>query len=310
MTFQSRVNFAGVEFKNPVIAASGTFGYGREHERYYSPELLGGISTKGITLEPRKGNSGLRLEETPGGCMNSVGLENPSVQHYLDQELQDMKGIDTVIIANLSGSDIASYVEGAELIEAHNRKDGDLRKVDMIELNISCPNVKEGGIAFGITCAGAESVVKEVRKVVHSVPLVVKLSPNAQDIVDVAKSVEAEGADGISLINTFSAMAVDIKNRKAVFDNIYAGLSGPAIRPIALKMVREVARGVRIPVMGMGGIVDWEDAIAFIMVGASVIQFGTASFMNPNAGKDIVEGIEAYMKKEGITSLDEIRGII
>ncbi len=309
-------NYFNLSFKNPVIAASGTFGFGHEYKAYYDPSILGGISAKGITLESRRGNSGIRISETKGGIMNSIGLENPGVEAFLADELQQMSTIDTLKIANLGGSTLETYIQGAMLIEEHNKRVKSAASpdilhtaVDLVELNISCPNVKEGGIAFGITCAGAERVVKEVRKVL-TLPMVVKLSPNADNIVNVAKTCEEYGADGISLINTFSALKIDIKKRRAVFDNIYAGLSGPAIKPIALKMVREVSRNVNIPVIGMGGITTPEDAIEFIMVGANLIQFGTASFINPYAGRDIINGIEAFMKEENIKSLDEIRGII
>ena len=309
-------NYFNLIFKNPVIAASGTFGFGNEYKAYYNPSILGGISAKGITLEARSGNTGIRITETSGGIMNSIGLENPGVESFLADELQQMSSINTIKMANLGGSTLETYIQGAILIEEHNKKvklgsspDKLCTAVDIVELNISCPNVKEGGIAFGITCAGAEKVVKEVRKVL-SVPIAVKLSPNADNIVNVAKTCEEYGADGISLINTFSSLKIDIKKRKAVFDNIYAGLSGPAIKPIALKMVREVARNVSVPVIGMGGITTAEDAIEFIMAGAHLIQFGTASFINPYAGRDIINGIEAFMKQENIKSLDEIRGII
>ena len=309
-------NYFNLIFKNPVIAASGTFGFGNEYKAYYNPYILGGISAKGITLEARSGNTGIRITETSGGIMNSIGLENPGVESFLADELQQMSSINTIKMANLGGSTLETYIQGAILIEEHNKKvklgsspDKPCTAVDIVELNISCPNVKEGGIAFGITCAGAEKVVKEVRKVL-SVPMAVKLSPNADNIVNVAKTCEEYGADGISLINTFSSLKIDIRKRKAVFDNIYAGLSGPAIKPIALKMVREVARNVSVPVIGMGGITTAEDAIEFIMAGAHLIQFGTASFINPYAGRDIINGIEAFMEQENIKSLDEIRGII
>lgn len=300
--------YFGLDFKNPVIAASGTFGFGLEYTSYYDPSILGGISMKGVTLERRPGNTGLRIAETDGGIMNSIGLENPGIASFLEHELQETKDIDTIKIANLGGSDLESYVQGARLIEEHYRT-GKGCKVDMVELNISCPNVKEGGIAFGILCEGAERVVRAVRKEL-SMPMIVKLSPNAENIVKVALVCEAEGADGVSLINTYSSLKVDIYRRKPVFDNIYAGLSGPAIKPIALKMVREVSKAVKIPVVGMGGITNHEDAIEFIMAGAHLIQFGTASFINPCAGRDIIEGMCAFMKQENIRSLDEIRGIL
>ena len=293
------VKFGNIDFKNPVVMASGTFGFGKEYNEIYDIQKLGGVSSKGLTLEKRDGNKGMRVWETPSGMMNSVGLENPGVQGFIDNELQFFKDLDLVRIANLGGSTLDDYVKGAELLNN--------QPIDMIELNISCPNVKAGGMAFGIK--NAREVVRAVRKVTD-LPLIVKLSPNAEDIVGMAKVCEEEGADGISLVNTFKAMAIDIHKRKPVFENIYAGLSGPAIKPIALRMVHEVCKNVSIPVMGMGGITTAQDAIEFIMAGATCIQVGTANFMNPKIGLEIIEGIEEFMKKEGIKSLDEIRGIL
>ena len=293
------VKFGNIDFKNPVVMASGTFGFGKEYNEIYDIQKLGGVSSKGLTLEKRDGNKGMRVWETPSGMMNSVGLENPGVQGFIDNELQFF--IDLVRIANLGGSTLDDYVKGAELLNN--------QPIDMIELNISCPNVKAGGMAFGIKNEVAREVVRAVRKVTD-LPLIVKLSPNAEDIVGMAKVCEEEGADGISLVNTFKAMAIDIHKRKPVFENIYAGLSGPAIKPIALRMVHEVCKNVSIPVMGMGGITTAQDAIEFIMAGATCIQVGTANFMNPKIGLEIIEGIEEFMKKEGIKSLDEIRGIL
>jgi len=287
------VKFGNIDFKNPVVMASGTFGFGKEYNEIYDIQKLGGVSSKGLTLEKRDGNKGMRVWETPSGMMNSVGLENPGVQGFIDNELQFFKDLDLVRIANLGGSTLDDYVKGAELLNN--------QPIDMIELNISCPNVKAGGMA--------REVVRAVRKVTD-LPLVVKLSPNAEDIVGMAKVCEEEGADGISLVNTFKAMAIDIHKRKPVFENIYAGLSGPAIKPIALRMVHEVCKNVSIPVMGMGGITTAQDAIEFIMAGAMCIQVGTANFMNPKIGLEIIDGIEEFMKKEGIKSLDEIRGIL
>ena len=296
-------NFVGITMANPLMTASGCFGFGLEYKDYFDPNELGGIVVKGLTLEQRDGNSGIRIAETPSGMLNSVGLENPWIEYFENVIVNEIKkNINVPIIANINGRTVEEYIELASRIE-------NIDEVHGIELNISCPNVKEGGIAFGITCEGAEKVVREVRKVL-TVPMAVKLSPNAENIVNVAKTCEYEGADGISLINTFSALKIDIKKRRPVFDNVYAGLSGPVIKPIALKMVREVAKAVKVPVIGMGGITTAEDAIEFIMAGAHLIQFGTASFINPYAGKDIVEGIEAFMKEENIKSLDEIRGII
>lgn len=295
------VKFGNIEFKNPLIMASGTFGFGKEYAEIYDIEKLGGISSKGLTLEKRDGNKGIRVFETPSGMMNSVGLENPGVKGFIENELQFFKDIDTVRIANLGGGTLDDYIKGVELLND--------QPIDMIELNISCPNVKAGGMAFGIKNEVAREVVRAVRSKTK-LPLIVKLSPNAEDIIGMAKVCEEEGADGISLVNTFKAMAIDINKKKPVFENVYAGLSGPAIKPIAIRMVHEVCKTVNIPVMGMGGITTWQDAIEFIMAGATCIQVGTANFINPRIGLDIIEGIQNYMQEEGINSLDEIRGII
>ena len=295
------VKFGNIEFKNPLIMASGTFGFGKEYAEIYDIEKLGGISSKGLTLEKRDGNKGMRVFETPSGMMNSVGLENPGVKGFIENELQFFKKLDTVRIANLGGGTLDDYIKGVELLND--------QPIDMIELNISCPNVKAGGTAFGIKNEVAREVVRAVRAKT-TLPLIVKLSPNAEDIIGMAKVCEEEGADGISLVNTFKAMAIDINKKKPVFENTYAGLSGPAIKPIALRMVHEVCKAVNIPVMGMGGITTWQDAIEFIMAGATCIQVGTANFINPRIGLDIIEGIKKYMEEEGINSLDEIRGII
>ena len=295
------VKFGNIEFKNPVVMASGTFGFGKEYNEIYDIQKLGGVSSKGLTLQKRDGNIGMRVYETPSGMMNSVGLENPGIQGFIDKELQFFKKLDFVRIANVGGGTLEDYIEGVKLLNN--------QPIDMIELNISCPNVKAGGMAFGIKNEVAREVVRAVRKITD-LPLVVKLSPNAEDIVGMAKVCEEEGADGISLVNTFKAMAIDINKRQPVFENVYAGLSGPAIKPIALRMVHEVCKAVSIPVMGMGGITTWQDAIEFIMAGATCIQVGTANFLNPKIGLDIIEGIESYMNREGIKSLDEIRGIL
>ncbi|MDU1540162.1 MAG: dihydroorotate dehydrogenase [Paeniclostridium sordellii] len=295
------VKFGNIEFKNPLIMASGTFGFGKEYAEIYDIEKLGGISSKGLTLEKRDGNKGMRVFETPSGMMNSVGLENPGVKGFIENELQFFKKLDTVRIANLGGGTLDDYIKGVELLND--------QPIDMIELNISCPNVKAGGMAFGIKNEVAREVIRAVRAKT-TLPLIVKLSPNAEDIIGMAKVCEEEGADGISLVNTFKAMAIDINKKKPVFENTYAGLSGPAIKPIALRMVHEVCKAVNIPVMGMGGITTWQDAIEFIMAGATCIQVGTANFVNPKIGLDIIEGIKKYMEEEGINSLDEIRGII
>ena len=295
------VDIGKVIIKNPVIAASGTFGFGREYSQYIDLNKLGAISSKGLTLNKSLGNEGIRIYETASGIMNSIGLQNPGVENFIKEELPYMKKFDTTIIANLGGHSLDEYVKGASLLDNSN--------VDLIELNISCPNVKEGGMAFGIDIKKTKEVVSLVRKATTK-PLMVKLSPNVSNISDFAKVCEDNGADSVSLVNTFNALAIDIKKRKAVFNNKTAGLSGPCIKPIALRMVNEVSNAVKIPVIGMGGISNYKDAIEFIMAGASAIQVGTYNFIDLNVMEDIVLGIENYMKEEKIDKLDEIRNII
>jgi len=297
----TKVNICGVEFKNPVIAASGTFGFGDEYNNYFDVGKLGGISSKGLTINPKEGNEGIRIYEVDGGIMNSVGLQNPGVKAFIDNELPMMKKFGTVVIANLGGGCAEDYVSGIELL--------DKTEVDMIELNISCPNVKHGGMAFGIKSKVAYDVVSSVRKY-SSKPLMVKLSPNAEDIVDMAVKCREAGADAISLVNTFKGMAIDINSRKPVFNNITAGVSGACIKPMALRMVYEVSKAVDVPVVGMGGIMTGKDAIEFIMAGATAVQVGTANFIKPDICLDIIEEIEAFMRKEGIKDLTEITGVI
>lgn len=304
-------NIAGIEFRNPIIMASGTFGFGREYAAYYDINQLGGICSKGLTLHPRTGNSGTRIRETAGGIMNSIGLENPGIDAFLAEEMPFWETIEPVKIVNLGGSSIEEYVLGALQItaDAIERRQAHLHGVDMIELNISCPNVREGGMAFGIKTDIAREVIREVRQAT-SLPLAVKLSPQAEDIVDMALMCEREGADCISLVNTFSGMLIDIRQRRSAFANSYAGLSGPAIKPLALRMVHQVARQVSIPVMGIGGITSAADIIEFIMAGAEVVQVGTYNFMNLRAGEELLSDLQAYMQQENLSSLDEIRGII
>ena len=297
----TKVNICGIEFKNPVIGASGTFGFGKEFNEYFSVDKLGGISSKGLTLEKRDGNKGIRIYETPSGIMNSIGLQNPGVKGFIDAELPFMEKLDTIILANLGGSTKDDYLEGVRLLNNTH--------IDFIELNISCPNVKEGGMAFGIKCDTAYQIVSEVKEIAKK-PLIVKLSPNAESIKEMAIACVEAGADALSLVNTFNALAIDINKRRPVFNNITAGLSGPAIKPIALRMVYEVNQVVNVPIIGMGGITTSEDAIEFIMAGAWAIQVGSANFIKPDITLDIINGIEAFMEKEGIKSLEEIRGII
>jgi dihydroorotate dehydrogenase (NAD+) catalytic subunit len=296
-----KVNINGIEFKNPVIAASGTFGFGAEYNNFYDVGILGGISSKGLTINPKEGNDGLRVYETPSGMMNSVGLNNPGIDAFIEHELPKMRKLGTNVIANVGGGCFEDY-------EAAVAKINDT-DVDIIELNISCPNVKHGGMAFGIKSDVAYDVVKRI-KAISKKPLMVKLSPNAENIVDMAVKCQEAGADSLSLINTLNAMAIDIYKRKPVFNNITAGLSGPAIKPVALRMVHQVAKAVEIPVIGLGGICSGKDAIEFMMAGASAIQIGTVNFVNPMAGKEIIEEMEAFLIEQGIKDINEIVGII
>ncbi|MDU2584071.1 MAG: dihydroorotate dehydrogenase [Anaerococcus prevotii] len=297
----SKVKIAGVEFKNPVIAASGTFGFGKEFSEYIDLNKLGGICSKGLTLHRNLGNKGVRIHETASGIMNSIGLQNPGIDYFTKEELPFLEKFDTVAIANLGGHSVDDYVKGAEIL--------DKTSVPMIELNISCPNVKEGGMAFGTEPKKACEVIKKVRRVTNKA-LIVKLSPNVGSIGDFAKIAENEGADAISLINTINAMAIDIRKRRPIFENKTAGLSGPCVKPIALRMTYEASSAVDIPVIGMGGIMTYEDAIEFIMAGASAIQVGTANFIDYKSMENIIDGISNFMREEKIESLEEIRGII
>lgn len=298
---RSSVEICKINFKNPVIAASGTFGFASEYEKYIDLDKLGGICTKGLTLNKKEGNEGIRILETSSGILNSVGLQNPGIDEFLESYILKMQKIKSVVIANLGGNNIEEYVLGAKKLNQEG--------IDMIELNISCPNVKEGGMAFGMDSKNAGIVVREVKKVVKK-PLIVKLSPNAPYLEKVAATVEEEGADAISMINTIAGMAIDIKKRKTVFENRIAGLSGPAIKPIAISMVNRVSKVVEIPIIGMGGITTGKDAIEFIMAGASAIQVGTANFIAPNQSLKIIEQIDEFLKEEKIKNIEEIIGII
>lgn len=295
------INFLDIPFKNPIIMASGTFGFGKEYAEIYNIEKLGGIVSKGLTLYPRTGNQGIRVWETVSGIMNSVGLENPGINSFIQKELPFMKSLDLVHIVNISGSSLNDYIEACEKISKEN--------VDMIELNISCPNIKENGTPFGIKVETTKKIVKEIRKVVK-VPLMVKLSPDAEDIIRVAQVCEEEGADAVSLINTFKSFAINIREKKKIFENTYAGLSGPCIKPIALRMVHEVANKLAIPVMGIGGIMNYEDVLEFLMAGAQAVQIGTANLINPKAGETIIKDLERYLLKNNISNISEIIGII
>jgi len=292
------VTIAGVRLQNPVIAASGTFGYGREYAEIIDVSRLGGICTKGLTLNPRPGNKGIRVWETPAGMLNSIGLENPGIAAFLEKELPYMRKLGPAVIANLSGSTVEEYAQGAALL---NESD-----VDMIELNISCPNVKAGGMTFGLDPQAAASVVKPVRGALTGKPLMVKLSPNAPDLTAVANACINSGADALSLVNTFKAMAIDIQARRPVFDNLSAGLSGPAIKPIALRMVWELCNTVSVPVVGLGGIACADDALEFLMAGATALQVGSATFSHPNTMIEIIEGVERYVISNGFSAVGEI----
>ena len=294
------VEMLGKTFKNPLVAASGTFGFGEEYHELYDVGCLGGICSKGLTLHGKDGNEGVRVWETPSGMMNSVGLQNPGVEAFIDHGIAQMRRFGNVLIANMGGHSMEDYITGASMLSNAD--------IDMLELNISCPNVKSGGMAFGIKADVAREVVTEVRKVCAK-PLMVKLSPNAENIVDMALACEEAGADALSLVNTFQAMAIDIHKRKPVFNNVYAGLSGAAIKPIALRMVHAVCKQVHIPVMGIGGIYTATDVLEFIMAGAQVVQIGTVNFNNPLAGREILDDLVRLCEKEGITDINEIRGV-
>ncbi len=307
------INIAGVALQNPLIAASGTFGYGTEYETIIEVNSLGGICSKGLTLEKKTGNEGIRLVETPSGLINSIGLENPGIPHFIEHELETMLQFDAKTIVNLSGSTIESYIEGAKLLDNAITKNN--KKIELIELNISCPNVKAGGMAFGLDPKAASEVTKAVRDAT-SIPLIVKLSPNASDIVAIANAVRESGANAISLVNTFQAIAIDINTGKPIFNNIKAGLSGPAIKPLALRMVWDVCSAMnklpkdqQIPVIGLGGISTWQDAIEFIMAGATALQVGTATFSNPNCMHNIINGLGQYMAYKGYKTIEDFRGI-
>jgi dihydroorotate dehydrogenase (NAD+) catalytic subunit len=295
------VNIAGVFFRNPVIAASGTFGYGSEYAGLLDIAGLGGICTKGLSFNPRAGNSGTRLWETPSGLLNSIGLENPGIPAFIERELPALRKLGPAVIANLSGSGIAEYERGAALLDGSS--------IDMIELNISCPNVKAGGMQFGLAPEAAAGVTSAVRKAAPHKPLMVKLSPNAPDIAAVALSCVKAGADALSLVNTFKAMAIDLTRRRPVFDNTSAGLSGPAIKPIALRMVWELWESLRQregcarPIVGMGGIAKAEDALEFLMAGAAAVQVGSATFAHPNTMPEIIRGIREYMEENNMPDM-------
>ena len=285
------VNIAGVEFKNPIIAASGTIGFGHEYSEFYPLSVFGGISCKGTTLKERPGNPPPRIAETPMGMLNAVGLQNPGVEHFIKYDLPWLKQQDTVAIANVAGSTAEDYCKMAEILS-----DTD---IDMIELNISCPNVKEGGVQFGTSCESVAAITKAVRAHCKK-PLIIKLSPNVSDIASIAMAAESEGADAVSLINT----------RKPIIANITGGMSGPAVFPVAVRMVWQVKKAVKIPVIGMGGITTWKDAVEMMMAGADAMQIGTALFTDPYSPIKIAEGLNAYLDKNGMKSVTELTGTV
>lgn len=295
-----KVTIGDLELKNPVTTASGTFGYGSEYADFIDLNRLGGIFVKGTTLEPREGNDYPRMAETASGMLNAVGLQNKGVDYFVTHIYPTIKHYDTHIIVNVSGSTVEDYVACAEKLIA-------LEKIPAIELNISCPNVKEGGMAFGTSAVSAARVTKAVRKV-YPKTLIVKLSPNVTDITEIAKAVEAEGVDAVSLVNTFLGMAIDAESRKPLLSTITGGLSGPCIKPIALRMVWQVYHAVNIPVIGMGGISNWKDAIEFILAGATAVQIGTYNFIDPTVSVKVVEGIENYLDRHNLRSISELIG--
>lgn len=296
------VSLKGLELKNPVLTASGTFGYGTEFQDFLDLSALGGFIVKGTTLHPRQGNPYPRMAETPSGMLNAVGLQNKGVDYFITHIYPKIKEIKTNILVNVSGSTLSDYIECAAKIN-------ELEAIPGIELNISCPNVKEGGMAFGTRCSSVAEVVKAVRQV-YKKHLMVKLSPNVTDIREIALTAEQEGADSISLINTLMGMAIDIRNRRPLLSTVTGGLSGPCVKPVALRMVWQVAKAVKIPVIGLGGIMSAEDAIEFLLAGASAIQIGTANFTDPAVTVKVIRGIEEYLDQNGFNKVQEIVGLI
>ena len=297
----TKVNFAGIEMKNPVTVASGTFGYGREYSDFFDLGKLGAIITKGTSLKPKSGNKPPRVCETASGMLNSIGLQNPGVKYFAENDLPNLRKFNTKIIVNACGSSIDEYVELCKILNTLD--------IDGVELNLSCPNVKEGCMAFGNTYEGVRKVTSSVREVLEK-PLIVKLTPNVTNIAEIAKGVEDGGADAVSLINTLLGMKIDINTRRPVLANNTGGLSGPAIKPVAVRMVYQVSQAVKIPIMGLGGIMNGDDAIEFMLAGASVISIGAGNFIDPYTSVKTVEGIEKYMKKYNIENITDIVGTV
>ena len=296
------VKIGSLTLKNPVMTASGTFGYGLEFADFIDLSRLGAIIVKGTTLHHREGNPYPRMAETPSGMLNAVGLQNKGVEYFIQKIYPEIKNIDTNMIVNVSGSTIDDYVVTSAKIAA-------LEKIPAIELNISCPNVKEGGMAFGTSCKSAGNVVKAVRQV-YPGTLIVKLSPNVTDIAEIARAVEAEGADSVSLINTLLGMAIDAERRKPILSTVTGGLSGACVKPIALRMVWQVAKAVKVPIIGLGGIMNATDAIEFLLAGATAVQIGTANFIDPQITIKVIDGINDYLKRHGYNSVQEIIGLV
>ena len=296
-----KVNLCGIDFSNPIITASGTYGFGKEYSKFYDLSNIGGISCKGITLAKRAGNPPPRIAETPSGILNSVGLQNPGVDHFMQNDLPWLKKQGTVVIANIAGNTMEDYCNMAEKLSNSD--------VDMMELNISCPNVKSGGVAFGTSCDSVSAITKAVRKYCKK-PLIVKLSPNVTDIAEIAKSAQSEGADALSLINTLTGMKIDINTRRPILRNNTGGLSGSAVFPVAVRMVWQVANAVDIPIIGMGGVTTWQDAVEMMIAGADLIQVGTVLFADPYAPIKINEGINKFLDDNNIKSVTELTGTI
>lgn len=299
---QLNTKIGSLELKNPVMTASGTFGYGTEYADFMDISRLGAIIVKGTTLNPRQGNPYPRMAETPSGMLNAVGLQNKGVDYFVDHIYPEVRKIGTAIIVNVSGSCIDDYVQTATIINT-------LDDIPAIELNISCPNVKQGGMAFGVNPDSAAQVVAAVRKA-YDKTLIVKLSPNVTDITEIARAVEGAGADSVSLINTMLGMAIDAEKRKPILSTVTGGMSGPAVKPVALRMVWQTAKAVKIPVIGLGGICSATDAIEFLLAGASAVQIGTANFIDPSISEKVIDGIEEYLNRHGFTSVQDIIGAL
>ena len=295
------INFLDKQLKNNVITSSGCFGFGEEYSNYFDVNELGAVNLKGITLSKKDGNKGTRIAETPSGMINCIGLENPGIEYFRDNIVKNIK-YSAPIILNINGAVLDEYVKVAEIAN-------EIERVDFIELNISCPNVKNGGMAFGSSCESAEAATKAVKKVLTKKPLIVKLSPNVTDIASIAKAVENAGADSISLVNTFLAMKIDIKTRKPLLGNTFGGLSGGGIKPIAVRMVYQVYKAVKVPIIGMGGICSCEDALEFIMAGASLVSIGSGIFSNPILPIEVINGIDDYIKINNIEGIKDLIGI-